>query len=478
MIPEKEWAKWWQGVRVRLKKDPMIETPGDNDDTFFLRLKAKSVHDHLDEALAHQNDLSKFIPALYTMIRDVSDALKDPESAGKIKEALTRLLQGDHSLDNKLLLALFLEQYFNESLPNASVNDFIQQIERPQFLIDVITVLALKKRILEAIRKTRSDWSDIFLKVFSTPQSAIVRDYILKELLQNSKPALDEKIALLLKQPQKDPETFTWYFQKLVSNDDIPYADKEGRGLFLEGLLTLLSSIENDPNHKDLTKRIYNLLTAERFKVIRELIEGMKKPFLNEFLLLASKCQTFSHHDQKVLRSLAAVVDPSFSTKESIEDRLNPQIFWVTQESMMKMQEKIKHIGTVEMVEVAKEIEAARALGDLRENSEYKFAQEKRRRLQSELKTLSEQIQKARIITEEDVHVDEVGVGNIVHLSDPQGKATTITILGPFDADPDKHILSTQSQIAMNMLGKAIGDTVTLKNEEHKITAIVSIFKK
>ena len=44
------------------------------------------------------------------------------------------------------------------------------------------------------------------------------------------------------------------------------------------------------------------------------------------------------------------------------------------------------------MVENAREIEAARALGDLRENSEFKFAQERRARLQSELKTLSSTI--------------------------------------------------------------------------------------
>ena len=51
----------------------------------------------------------------------------------------------------------------------------------------------------------------------------------------------------------------------------------------------------------------------------------------------------------------------------------------------------------------AREIEAARALGDLRENAEFKAALERRARLQSELKFLSDQIGKARILTPEDV---------------------------------------------------------------------------
>lgn len=478
VIPEADWVKWWQGVRARLKKDPLIETPGENDDTFFLREKAKSLSDHLEEALAHQEEMHQFIPALYAMIRDVPDALKDPQTSAKIEEVLKSLLKGSESYDAKLQLALFLEQYFNQSLEGSSVKDLIQRMEYPERVIDAIGVLALKKRILEAIRKERPDWAALFLRLFSTPQPAVVRDYLLKELLQHAKGAIDEKLSSLLREPQKDPETFVWYFQKILHDEEIPYATKEGRGAFLESLLTLLSAIENDPEHKELIKRIYNLLVAERYKVVRQLIEGMPKSFLSEFLLLSSKCHTISHHDQKVFHSLAAVVDPSFSTKEVVDDRLNPHIFWITQESLQKAQEKIKHIGTVEIVEVAREIEAARALGDLRENSEYKFAQEKRRRLQGELKTLSEQIQKARLITEEDVNSEEVGVGNIVDLVDAQGNKISYTILGPFDADPERHVLSTQSQIALTLLGKSVGDSVTLKNEEHKITHIGSIFKK
>ncbi len=40
-------------------------------------------------------------------------------------------------------------------------------------------------------------------------------------------------------------------------------------------------------------------------------------------------------------------------------------------EGYQKIKERVQHIGTVETVENAREIEAARALGDLRENSEY-----------------------------------------------------------------------------------------------------------
>ena len=76
------------------------------------------------------------------------------------------------------------------------------------------------------------------------------------------------------------------------------------------------------------------------------------------------------------------------------------------------------------------------------------------------------------------VLTDEIGVGNIVSLTDANGGNITFTILGPFDANPEKNILSTQSQIALNLIGKSIGDSVTVKNEEYKISSIGSFLQK
>ena len=71
--------------------------------------------------------------------------------------------------------------------------------------------------------------------------------------------------------------------------------------------------------------------------------------------------------------------------------------FWSTETGYNRVKERIQAISTVETVENAKEIEEARALGDLRENAEFKAALERRNRLQGELKMLSEQFNRARI---------------------------------------------------------------------------------
>jgi transcription elongation factor GreA len=197
---------------------------------------------------------------------------------------------------------------------------------------------------------------------------------------------------------------------------------------------------------------------------------------VKEFLLLATKCHSLSDHDHKILNSLAEVAHPSIAKmrKKSDAASAEAQIIWTTAEGFQKLQHKIQQIATVETVENAKEIEIARAHGDLRENAEFKAALEKRDRLQSELKFLSEQLNRARVIGKEDVSTDEVGIGAIVECQNSKGQKLTYTLLGPWDANPDKNILSFQSKLAQAMTGKTIGNTFKFQDEEYTITAIKS----
>jgi hypothetical protein len=88
-----------------------------------------------------------------------------------------------------------------------------------------------------------------------------------------------------------------------------------------------------------------------------------------------SKCQAFTDHDQKILISLAEVVHPSLViAKGSREEaKFDKDTLWTTEAGYLKTKNRIEQISHVEIVDNAREIEAARALGDLRENSEYKL---------------------------------------------------------------------------------------------------------
>ena len=149
---------------------------------------------------------------------------------------------------------------------------------------------------------------------------------------------------------------------------------------------------------------------------------------------------------------------------------------WTTEESFFSMQERVRHLGTTEMVLNAREIEAARALGDLRENAEYKSSLEKRSRLQMELKQLSEQLGHARIITKNDTQTEEVSIGSVVEIQTGDSSPLVYTILGPWDADAEKNIVSLQSKLVQAMLGLKVESTFKFRNEDYTIVSLKTIF--
>lgn len=477
VIPDADWAKWWQSARAKLKKDMIIEQPEKIKDPFKLRKSEISQEERLKKAFNKKTDVQELILSSYNFVKELPNTKKNQEVRNTLRDKLIEQLGNtENTPSQELQLCLLLENHFSHQVSGKECQDLIQKMANIEDVVESIEIIAVKKRALTLIRENRSDWAPIFLKLLLNIKQTILKDYILKELNHKETASqLNVELKNLLRHPESSPETFIWYFLKLLDEEaNIPYSNREGLYQFFDGFLILYSHLEKRPESRDLLKKMYLILSGNRFSNVRKVLENSTIEFAKEFLLLASKCTTLTDHDLKTLRSLVEVVHPSLSTKKRKSISSDSNVFWTTEEGYLKAQEQVKKIGTTEMVENAREIEAARALGDLRENSEYKFALEKRSRLQSQLKVLSDQLGKARIITKDDILNDEVGVGSIIDIVDSNGNESTYTILGPWEADADKHILSIQSKLAESMLGCHEGDKFKFRDEEMRIQKIRS----
>lgn len=483
VIPEKDWSKWWSNTRSKLKKDTMIESPENLKESFFLRINEVKHEERLAKAIETLTEPNEIMMTAYNFVRDFPHMLKKPDVKESVVNKILGLQKGELSTSQELQIRLFFETMLNETNPKGTVKDYLSEIQNFSQIIDQIEILAFKKQAMTAIRENRSNWIPLFLELLETVTQATLRDYILKELnTPEARPQLEKRLQRLQDQPAENPELFVWYFQKIAVQDkeDLPFNNNEGLGTLFESFLILYNAIEQKSEYRDLLKKMYNLMAGKRFEVVRNIMQGRSEEFLKETLLLASKCQTLGDHDLKILRSLAAVVQPTLMHEGDKKKKPHTDITinWTTEAGYMRIQERCQQIGTIEIIENAREVEAARALGDLRENSEYKFACEKRSRLQGELKQLSDQLKRARIITPHDVDSSEVGIGSIVTVQDGQGKTSTYTILGAWDAEAEKGVLSLQSMLAQSMLGAKVGDTISFKDDELKITALKSFFDK
>lgn len=476
IIQESDWAKWWQGVRAKLKKETFFQVPDQLREPFRLRSVELTHEERLYNEVNQKTGLSEIIMIMYNYVRDFPEILKKKQVKHALQEKIVGLLSSpDIPEAQRLQGNIFLEEYFQEAKVSPSVQELIKNSSTLTQSIQAIDILAFKKRALMAVRAYRADWVPLFLELLLLlPQNAL-RDYLFKELqAQESAPQLLKTLESLIAHPEKHPDLFMWYFQKVADGKNVPLNQREERYRLFEHFLILFCYLESQNDQKELVKKMYQILSTRRFLLVRQMIEGASEQFLREFLLLASKCTTLSEHDKKIMRSLAEVVQPTLAHKKTKSH--DHRTFWATESSFLRAQERLQHLGSVEMVQVAAEIGAARAHGDLRENAEYKCALEKRAGLQNEMRMLADQIRNARVITRQDVVPGVVGVGTKVILQSESGLKTLYTILGPWDADAENNILSTQSKLAESMLDKHVNETFQFRDEQFTIVSIESIF--
>ena len=479
VIPEEDWTKWWQSTRTKIKKDPSIEVPEDLKDNFRIRESDYGHEDRLHKALEKKLDTNELILQIYTFLRDFPSAIKNESLKKTIQEKMNSELEENLSDEQELQIYFLLED-LNAGQGHPGIQDIISKSSSLDSLVAYVSIVAFKKRALQEIKKRKSSWEDVFLDLLLKIDQNPLRDFIFTELLDAGKEdEIVSKLESLLEHPAQYPNVLLWYFKKIMDGEKVPYADHIGKIKFLEAFLILLSILDKSgASNRDLTKKMLLFITNGRYAVIRKIFQEASIDEVQEFLLLATKCLSFTTHDIKIFHSLAEVVHPSLAKlrKKYEEGETEEQVIWTTEQGLHKIKSRIEEIATVETVENAKEIEVARSHGDLRENSEFKYALERRDRLQGELKFLSDQVKVARVLSKADVASDKVGVGTIIECEDAKGNFVTYTLLGPWDANTEKNILSFQSKLAQDIKGLKVGDQFNIQSTTYTIKKIRNYF--
>ncbi len=128
------------------------------------------------------------------------------------------------------------------------------------------------------------------------------------------------------------------------------------------------------------------------------------------------------------------------------------------------LKEELKHLKTVERPANVKDIEEAIAHGDLSENAEYHAAKEKQAHIAGRIAMLDDKIARAQVIEYDGQGSDKVRFGATVVLSDVEsGDEMSYTLVGEDEADAKQGMISVTSPVARALMGKEVGDDVSVK---------------
>src|ERR1700677_1290657 len=136
----------------------------------------------------------------------------------------------------------------------------------------------------------------------------------------------------------------------------------------------------------------------------------------------------------------------------------------MTREGYEKKKARLERMQGIEMIEVAKRIADARALGDLSENAEYHAAREDQGMLQARIDSLEGKLARAYIVDRSSLPNDTVVFGARVRIKDvDSGEEEVYDLVGPGDEDYDNNKILTTSPRGQSLLGKKIGDLAEMK---------------
>ena len=137
----------------------------------------------------------------------------------------------------------------------------------------------------------------------------------------------------------------------------------------------------------------------------------------------------------------------------------------MTPHGLRKLKEELKHLQTVERGKISREIEVARAHGDLRENAEYHAAKEKQSHIEGRILNLNDWIARAEVIDPSKLGGDKVVFGATVELLDAEtDKTITYRLVGELEADLKKRWIAVTSPVARALIGKKVGDVATVQS--------------
>lgn len=146
------------------------------------------------------------------------------------------------------------------------------------------------------------------------------------------------------------------------------------------------------------------------------------------------------------------------------------KLFRLTQAGIEELKKELEAL-IAQRGPIADSIKQARALGDLGENAEYQTAREEQDKLEGRISEVDHIIKNAQIIKKPKSD-GVVKLGLSVKLKSDDGKTQEFAVVGTIEADPLSGKISDEAPIGKAVIGKKVGDVVSIRNTKYKITEV------
>ncbi len=451
------WKKFWEEARAELRRDRLVEIPAKRNEPLRLKASAEDYGDGWLTAFSHETDPKLILAGVKEFVVQGKFKTADDSVKAKIGERLAFAVTAARKVDDALYARL-ASTVVELGFANPAASEMREYLrERKRF---IKAAALLPAREVGAMVDFLADSDEAKAKLAaSIPELCFTAvSEIVSKFADNEE---CRRIAGELMLRPKAPATLT----TLIVGKYEQFKDwKE-----LPNLITLLTHAIalGEGRQSGETLKMQNLvrrLFADvkwLAKVFGWLPEGDRKLFFERFQ--ASIAWDPSTHHAIVVRMTR--IEPSLESHlVKVEKKREYARVTSYRAFAMRKAEYLKLINE-DMPENVRKIEFAKGFGDLSENAEYQYAKDEQRQLMQKQTLMQQDLETVKPSDFADATTDEVMPGVTVVIKTADGEKT-YTILGEWDNDLERGIISSKTKLAQNMLAKKPGDQFELPGAE------------
>jgi transcription elongation factor GreA len=472
-----DWKKWWETAKREMKKDGHFIVPTKKTEPVVFQVKETSLQDRLLGDFRAAKGLKARILVVTEVIKLASDLNDKKTAAGEIITALN----ADITSHLRTQPAVALEAVFarDELAEAAGLQPATVEISAAQIwgqdlkfgpMLELIPA-AKHHRALASYKEANPErWQETLRGSLNFVSAKLVKELASLLVAEGKLEVLKETLARLIRQHTASSELLLWFGRERSDT----FADILGPEVFR----AMLTAMERDQFNEKRSNRLRDFILEDQ-ELLNELTATADIEVVKDLTRALQLSPVFDDMDKRSLLARLVKKHPAVQSLVSGEQTKQDSTIQVSWESLERRRLEYQELVQKKIPANSKEIAIARSYGDLRENHEYKAAKETQKIIMRQKEELEAQMMRARGMDFSNAKTDAVNIGTVVGATDlATNQQETFTILGAWDSDPDKGIISYLTPIGQALLNRKVGDEVEFElhgtKRRHRIESIAA----
>jgi transcription elongation GreA/GreB family factor len=478
LVPEvirDDWKKWWEAAKRELKKNGHFQVPLKKTEPIIYQVQEVSLQDRLLQEFRGAKGLKARLLVASELLKNAHDLADKQAAATEVNAALNAEIPSYQRTQPAVALeAIFVRDDIREMAGQGPAEGELEartiwsQELKLGPLMEQLPA-AKHRRALESFQAANPEhWHEALRDTLNSVSAKLCREFAGLLIHQGKMEQLKEAVARLISHHTASSELLLW----LAKDRDDSYADILGPEVFR----AMLTAMERDQFNERRSNRLRDFILDDQDLLV-QLIGSADLEVIKDLTRALQLSPCFDDMDKRSLLARIVKSYPAIQSLISGDQTKQESHLLVSWDSLERRKNEYHELVEKKIPANSKEIAVARSYGDLRENHEYKAAKEMQKILMRRKAELETQLVRARGTDFANARTDIVSIGTVVHATDlATNQPEQFTILGAWDSDPDKGVVSYLSPMAQSLLNRKIGDEIEFEihgvRHRHRIQSI------